>query len=868
MTPDQPLIVSNLTHVYTHPQSGLRRLSMAEISDFNQFACFQDLRNHVLNTLRYPKPQQDKFESYGWVPSLFDISDRTFRRRSTGEAFLRRGSWRNGQSELDWLTVFYADVDNDTPGMPIISMDEVARNFSAHGLNTSFFTYTSFSHTPEKPKFRLVIAIDRLITRTEMLRMFVWINATILGGQGDASIYDPGDFIFAPPHQTLTSESMDGLPLAVDDILRHEIALRLTRPDLWASYFEQRQPKVPRVPRALTAEQAQQIELRKADMTCRPEIGIASHDVFNPAWTSLYRDAVVGGSHWETMRSVLAMVWAKNFGDLTRGEMERIFGEIDATDAAYFMLKHGSAKRAELIDWIMSLPVEPNEAEWHPILEQEESGLVVDAVEGECGEGKTHFMLCHMARHRGRYIYVVDKIENIDKRRTEFFTAAGPNIAPRFFVREAHSKEEGLRVPLQLRNVRKDLDKLAAGAAAIVFVTQAGAMQMDWSAWTDFEFIMDEVPEVSSVFKLKVGNHVDLFRRYVSVATGDGNCHRLELTELGAAVARSSEVDDYDAVHHGLLNLLAKPNTFVWVKKEGWDNPESGGKLEFFGITSPLNLRTFRKVWMLGDELTTSITVKAWQAKWGVTFQPVEFNRQTRTVPTSQRTSIYYFSEHRDSSLTRFNEGDMPLTAICDWIKVHAGKTAVLWTANERLKSKASLDPADYISPKAHGRNDLMHHTHVAWLAAMKPSKFEIATLREVTGVTASDLVEWREFNALYQFVMRSALRRFDSGQPATIYVFSRRQADYLHRRLGGTLHKVEGIVIDQPIRCLDAEGPMNDSERQRAKYWRDRMQEAGVEDVRVLPKTNKLDERMIRLINDTFRRRANDDADGHRSAA
>jgi hypothetical protein len=842
---------------------------MAEITTVSDFSSFRDFRDHILDTLRYPTQQHDKLESYGWVPSLFDISERTFRNRSTGKPFTRRGSWRTGSSELDCLSVFYADVDNAIAGRPMISMDDVARNLAAHNLTPSFFTYTSYSHTPEKPKFRVVISIDRYVTREEMLRMFVWFNDAILGGQGDASIYDPGDFLFAPPHQTLTSESMDGAPLEVDDILARETELRQSRPDLWASYIEQRQPKKSPSARVLTVEQVQKIEARKADQTRRPEISINNRDVFNPAWTGLYRDVVVGGSHWESMRSVLGMIWAKAHGDLTRGEIEHVFDEIDATSADYFVTKHGTAKRAELIDWIMSLPVESNEAEWHPILEQEESGLVVDTVEGECGEGKTHFMLCHMAQHRGRYIYVVDKIENIDKRKTEFYEAAGRNIALRFFVREAHSKEDGLRVPLQLRNIRKDLDKHKAGTAAIIFVTQAGAMQMDWSGWTDFEFVMDEVPDVSSVFKLKVRDHFDLLRRYVSVLAEDGDCHLLELTEAGREVALSMDVDDYDAVHHGLLVMLSKPNTFVWVKKQGWDNPTDGSKLEFFAITSPLNLRGFRKVWMLGDELTKSITVKAWQKKWGVTFRLIDFERQKRTVPTTQRVAIYYFSDHRDSSLTRFGEGDMPLTAMCDWIKEHAGNAAVLWTVNDRLKAKTNLDPASYISPKAHGRNDLMHHTHVAWLAAMKPSKFEIATLREVSGVTASDLVEWREFNALYQFVMRSALRKYDSGQPVIIYVFSRRQADYLHRRLGGTIHKVDGIVIDQPLRCLDAEGPMSTSDRQKAKYWRDRMQQAGVEDVRQLPKAAKLDERMVRLINGTFRKKAaNDDRDGKQSVA
>ena len=102
-----------------------------------------------------------------------------------------------------------------------------------------------------------------------------------------------------------------------------------------------------------------------------------------------------------------------------------------------------------------------------------------------------------------------------------------------------------------------------------------------------------------------------------------------------------------------------------------------------------------------------------------------------------------------------------------EWIKEDAGRWPVLWTANERLRVKAKLDQRDFISPKAHGRNDLQHYKRVAWLAAMKASKFEIGTLHEVCGMTAADLTEWREFNAMYQFVMRCVLRDFSSAEPA-----------------------------------------------------------------------------------------------------
>lgn len=270
---------------------------------------------------------------------------------------------------------------------------------------------------------------------------------------------------------------------------------------------------------------------------------------------------------------------------------------------------------------------------------------------------------------------------------------------------------------------------------------------------------------------------------------------------------------------------------------------------------------------LLGDEAMRSVTVKAWSQKWGVSFGPIDFERRERLVPTTRRVTIRYFSQNRDSSITRFREGDMPLEAVSAWIKEDTGAVPVLWTANEKLRAKSKLDQRDYISPKAHGRNDLQHYKRVAWLAAMKASQFEIGTLREVCGMTAQELTDWRESNAMYQFVMRCVLRDFCSAEPVVIYVFSRKQADYLHRRLGGTIEHVPGVIIDKPVRCLDEGGAMSDAERQKVRYWRGKMQKAGVTDVRLLPKAGKLTEREVRLVNTTFERLSTEPLDEPRAA-
>lgn len=844
--------VSDLTRTYVDSATGQTRLDMTSITSTDDFPSFEALRDHVLNDLRYQRPQADKMETFGWVPTLYMPSERTFKSRKTGAEFACFGSWRNGAAEAEALSVFCADVDNSDPARPIVSMQTVASVLD--GLGCAYFMYTTFSHTAEKPKFRVVIDTDRDLTRAEMLRVAVWLNWTVFGQQADLSIYDPGDFIFAPPYAATVTERLRAAPLTVDTALAEQMVLQEQHPGSWAAYIAQKQPR-PSQPMP-SHGQPPAIRSASADMSVRDGVEIGNPAIFNSAWANFYRNRVVEGSHWKTMRSLLGMVWAKTSGDLTRGEVDHILRQIDATANDYFLTHHGEQKAADLIDWIMSMPVEDRPEAWAPILERDETGVVVQVKEGECGEGKTHDELKRIAREKPRVVYVVDKIENIEKRRQEFFAIAGRRDAMRFLTREAHSQYNDLRVALQLFAIREELDKAPAGRPAIVFVTQAGAMQMDWSRWGDCEIVFDEVPDVFQLYRIDAKHHAEVLHRYVRPEIDDGDCYSLGLTNDGRKLARTTDVDDYDKVHHGLCVMLNKPNTHVWVKRAAWDSPSDSGIMEFFAITAPLNLAPFNAVRLLGDEAMKSVTVRAWSQKWDVQFEQIDFERRKRIIPTAERVIIKYVSDHRDSSITRFREGDMPLDAWSSWVKQDAGHEPVLWSANDRLKAKVKLELADHISPKAHGRNDLQHYKRVAWFVAMKASKFEIATLKEVCGLSAQELTEWREYNAMYQFVMRCALRDFVSAVPVVIYVFSRNQAQYLHKRLGGRIEKVPGIVIDKPSRCIDVDGAMTDAERQKVSYWRKKMAKAGVSDVRDLPgATKKLTERETRLVNATFGR-------------
>ena len=83
LMPNRVYSVSNLTNIYIDTITSSNRLDMVQITSWDDLPSFQAVRDHVLNTLRYPSAQCDKLETYGWVPTLYEPNERTFRSRKT-----------------------------------------------------------------------------------------------------------------------------------------------------------------------------------------------------------------------------------------------------------------------------------------------------------------------------------------------------------------------------------------------------------------------------------------------------------------------------------------------------------------------------------------------------------------------------------------------------------------------------------------------------------------------------------------------------------------------------------------------------------------------------------------------------------------
>lgn len=837
----------SLMHDIKTSPSGMVYLEKGYVSQVVKLNQFRDLKELVLG-LSYPKAGHGKDECYGLVPTLikssrpadaqFNIYDPAY---DAPAKYIRQGQWENGL-----VSFFYADIDNKLPSRKV-SLEEVGNSLK-NRFGWNFFTYTTFSHTEAVNKFRVFIETDRKMTRREAGQIAILLNKELFRGQADLSVYSPAAFIYAPPYKppkaNETASDLNGSPMNVDDLLTKAEALISAEPRRLLDF-----PNIDtkRDQKKLTKQLSKAALSPGADdMSVRPDICISNPNVFALDWIRIYQQSP---SHWLAMRSILGRVWRMSDADLTYGEMEKLLHEIDAYENGYLATKYGKERIDQLLRFYFTIPASGANDNWQPILDREPLGLTIQVVEAECGAGKTFAEFRRMSEELGLYVYSVPKIADISERKKELRAMSGGT----FDIYEVYGRPGDKSVPEKLSLLRRDLAR-APKRPTVVFTTHAATLAYDWKAWGDFELTYDEMPEIFMTTALRASKHPDIIKKHIKTKTRlDGQCCRVHATAEGRRALKGRDFDDYDIVNEEILKDVSKRNVQTWIKKEEWGEAETREALNFFTLFTPKNLTHFRSVRILADEAMKSTTLRIWAEKWAATLRKADFNGRPRKFPTAGRVTIKYFSESQDASINFFLRNPDLLRDICAEIDSKNPSENVLWTMNAKLKAGVDMANHTFITPKAHGRNDLQHHTVVAWLAALKPSKTSADLLHGLCGMSFAEVVQWREYNAMYQFVMRCALRDYESNVPVTIYVFSKAQAEYLQSRLGGAVAWAGQKLARTHCALTAKRAPLTPAERRVILGWSDKIVATNVPDFDALPDSahkRKVDPKTIPHIN------------------
>lgn len=122
-----------------------------------------------------------------------------------------------GTKRTDFIEqqVFPIDIDNSNKNVPILQVQDAINICKKNNLPLAFY-YPSFSHTEEKPKYRLVFVLDKVIKDVN-IRNTIMTNLYSLFPQADKSCINE-DRLFYGTNKKATKIDVEN-PLKTDTIL-------------------------------------------------------------------------------------------------------------------------------------------------------------------------------------------------------------------------------------------------------------------------------------------------------------------------------------------------------------------------------------------------------------------------------------------------------------------------------------------------------------------------------------------------------------------------------------------------------------------------------------------------------------------------
>ena len=437
----------------------------------------------------------------------------------------------------------------------------------------------------------------------------------------------------------------------------------------------------------------------------------------------------------------------------------------------------------------------------------------INVYDAACGAGKTYQMLQNVVVTGGRWLYVCDTIKNIKERDDEFRSLCAKQNVRNFHPYQVYYND-GKPVADQIDgvltsiNAKSEWAQKAVNAGArrtvknvIIFITSAALQIIDSSQFNGFNLVIDEAYEVVSMFEKKWNVNIKLADQYFIAKDTDSDYYQILPTELGLNKVANDEFDDFDQHMKDILKSLSKQYSTMWCHKNSWDK-RSIARFTFWVVSSPEFIRYFDNVWLMGDDIVSSPIYNVWLKQHKLKFNFLNLQRpRLRRIPLQDRGKIYYFAENRQASINQFKKGDSPLLSIVNWLGENIKDDPFIIAQHAGDKDYTVVDiiskckNAEVISLKATGINTLQHHTMCVWLGALKLSGQDQEIMKTIFDIDVDMQIRWREYNPLYQFVMRTALRNYDSDSFVKIYVFDRYQAEYLQERTGMPIELIPNVI-------------------------------------------------------------------------
>lgn len=195
-----------------------------------------------------------------------------------------------------------------------------------------------------------------------------------------------------------------------------------------------------------------------------------------------------------------------------------------------------------------------------------------------------------------------------------------------------------------------------------------------------------------------------------------------------------------------------------------------------------------------------------------------------RNIPLENRLKVYYFSEEIKLSKAWKDNNPDKLIKVYDYLKDNLIDAEYYWTNNN--SDRLSLKKEFKISPDARGLNNYKNLEICIWLACMMPDPTEAKLCESLLDITGKDIHNAREYESLYQFVLRGISRNFESTEVQIVYVFDKYQAESLTtniEHIPGVLENVEPGVPGRPkgAKNVSRLPALSDTKLKRFSRWK-----------------------------------------------
>lgn len=445
-----------------------------------------------------------------------------------------------------------------------------------------------------------------------------------------------------------------------------------------------------------------------------------------------------------------------------------------------------------------------------------ESRTYINCAPTPCGGGKTLKAASEMALRPGRYLYIIDRRDVAATRIAlieEFAALYGtdPLIVP-IYARSPRHPEGSLGVRRAIREAGTGYGMLDH----VVVVATAEAMQSsDLSTYAGWTVIIDEVPSTWAHQVLRTGLSWGFFRdHYTLIPSAEHEGWSRVQPKADAPSAAEYYADD---LLGDLADFHRRVRTgSVVANLTCWEDAASAQGWQWFSAWDALQLRSFRRVILLGNAADQSTFVQVAQARHGdaIRFQTFTLTSSLAYLPRTFRIE-YFASEHTAGThfWTKTEAGAMAIERVAAWLAANSpGGDQHYVSSNTYHQQAFRAVPGRHVSPRVCGENGLsaMHTGSFIYSAKVGPQE---AAAFDLLGIPPEAVVRAREGEDLIQMAWRGCLRVAGDPSTFTFRVYDRVQAEFLRDYAHGLglpiaaeLHHIDiGIdAIERPRRGPD----------------------------------------------------------------